>query len=74
MDGTASHNHGRVLGICQKGHRARIGDGVNSAQLGVDLEANICKVMRFGVPALMALQALSHHPNLMGIFGQRKRT
>ena len=51
-----------------------MGDSVNSAQLDVDLEANICKVLRFGVPALMTLQTLSCYSDLMGIFGKRKRT
>ena len=74
MDGITPHDHGRVLGICQKGHRARIRDGVNPAQLDVNLEANICKVLRFSVPTLMTLQTLSCYSDLMDIVGQEKWT
>jgi hypothetical protein len=55
MDGVATHNHGRVLGVGQESYRPWIGDGVNSAQLDVDLEAHVREVLGLGLLALVTL-------------------
>lgn len=65
MDGIAAHDHGGVLRIGQKSYRSWIGDGVNAAQLDVDLEANVRKVLGLGLLAFMALQTLSCYSSLI---------
>lgn len=64
MDGVTPHDHGGVQWIGQERYGSGIGDGVDSAQLDVDLETNVCKILWFGVSAFVTLQALSCYPNL----------
>ena len=74
MDSITTHDHGRVLRVGQESNRSGIGDGINAAQLDVDLEANVREVLRFGLPALVALQALSRYSGLKGFVSQGKGT
>ena len=55
VNGVATHNHRRVLRIGQERYPPRIRDGVDSAQLDVDLEANVGEVLWLGSPALRTL-------------------
>ena len=66
MDGITTHNHGGVLRVRQERHRPWIGDGVNTTQLYVDLQADVREILRFGLFALMALQALGCYSSLKG--------
>jgi len=70
VDSIATHDHGGVLRIGQESYRSRIGDGVNTAQLNVDLEAHVRKVLGLRLLALMALQALSRYSGLKGYSSQ----
>ena len=73
MNSITTHNHRRILGIGQERHRAGIGDGVDPAQLDVDLEANVREVLRLRLFALVALQALSSYSSLKDLISNRKR-
>lgn len=53
MDSVATHDHRGILRIGQERYRSRIRDGVDTAQLNVDLEANIREVLGLGSPAFM---------------------
>ena len=64
MDGITPHYHGGVLWIGQERYRTGIRNGVDPAQLDVDLEADICEILWFCVSAFMTLQTLSCYPNL----------
>ena len=65
MDCITTHDHSRVLRVGQEGYRSGIGDGIDAAQLYVDLEAHICKILGLGRLAFMALQALSRYSGLI---------
>ena len=67
MDGIATHNHGGVLRVGQETCRLWIKDGINAAQLDVDLKAHVREVLGLGSLALVALQALSRYSSLKGI-------
>jgi len=73
MYSVASHDHGRVLGIGQESHVPWIGDSVNAAQFNIDLKANVCEVLWFGLPAFEALQALGCYSGLKGAVGQGEK-
>ena len=66
MDGIATHDHGRVLRVGQEGYCSGIRNGVNPAQLNVDLKAHIGEILWFSLLALVALQALRRHSSLKG--------
>ena len=74
MYGIATHNHGRVLRVGQESYRSWIGDGVNAAQLDVDLKAHVREVLGFGLFALVAFQALSSYSGLKGVVSQVEET
>lgn len=73
MDGIATHDHGRVLRVGQERYRSWIGNCVDPSQLYVDLKANVCKVLWFGLLALKALQTLSCYSGLEGFISSRPR-
>jgi hypothetical protein len=55
VDGVATHDHRGVLGVGQEGYSAGVRYGVNSAQLDINFEADVGKVLGLGSPALMTL-------------------
>lgn len=73
MDGITTHDHGGILRVSQESYRSWIGDGVDAAQLDVDFEAHVCKVLRLGLLALMALQALGRYSGLKRVASQVKK-
>ena len=73
MDGIATHDHSRVLRVCQERYRAWIGDGVNATQFDINLEANVCEILGFSLLALMALQTLSCYSGLKGVISQGEK-
>lgn len=73
MNSVTTHHHCGVLGIGQERYRSGIGDGVDPAQLDIDLEANIREVLRLRLFALVALQALSSYSSLKDLISNRKR-
>jgi len=70
MNRIATHDHGRVLRVCQERYRSGIGNGVDAAQFDVDFKANVCEILGFGLLALMALQTLRCYSGLKGVIGQ----
>jgi len=72
MDGIATHDHGGILRVGQERDGTWIGNGVNAAQLDVDLEANVRKILGLGLLALVALQTLSCYSGLNGVVSQGK--
>ena len=73
MDGITTHDHGGILRIGQESYRSWIGDGVDAAQLDVDLETHVRKVLGLGRLALVALQTLSRYSGLERAVGQVKK-
>jgi len=74
VNGIATHDHGRVLRVGQESYRSRIGNGVDAAQLDVDLEADVREVLGLGLLAFVALQALSCYSGLITIVSQGEET
>ena len=67
MDCITTHDHSRVLRVGQEGYRSGIGDGIDAAQLDIDLEAHVRKILGLGLLALVALQTLSRYSSLKGV-------
>lgn len=65
MCGITPHDHRGVLWVGQKRDGTGIGNGVDTTQFDIDLEADIREILRFRLFALVTLQALSWYPNLV---------
>ena len=80
MDYIRADDDGRILTICEKGHGLGVGDGVDTAELGIDprnrceinqnqsnrnlLQADIRVVLRLRPEAFAALEALGRYTDL----------
>lgn len=72
VDGITTHNHCGVLRVRQERHRSWIRDGVDTTQLDVDLKTDVREVLRLGLFAFMALQALGCYSSLRRAVSQIK--